>query len=99
MSLKLGKLYNHQKDVLDGTEHKFSIEHDYTTLPIAFDLRTIRLPPILDQLSIGSCGANQISNILRYCLQKEKFNDFQPSRLFIYYFTRLIEGSMVTEDT
>ena len=100
-----GRIYNHKNDVLDGTEKKFGIEHhtvSVSALPKTFDLRVAFpdiIPPILDQKSIGSCASNELSNALRYCLGKEKLKIFQPSRLFIYYFTRLYEGSPLGEDT
>lgn len=105
MTSRLGKIYNHKKDVLDGTEHKFGVEHftvDTATLPSSFDLRTqfpSVIPPILDQQSLGCCGGNEISNALRFAVGKEGFTEWQPSRLFIYYFTRLLEGSPIDQDT
>jgi hypothetical protein len=71
------------------------------TLPPTFDLRTgrIKVPLVLDQGPIGACGPNEISNALRFCLSSQRLADFQPSRLFIYFFARLVDGSPVTEDT
>lgn len=101
---RLDRKYNLKQPVSTGNEQKFCIEHhtSTSTLPSTFDLRTafpnISLP-ILDQLSLGACCANEISNAMRFCLEKEKLHVFQPSRLFIYYFGRLFEGSDVHQDT
>lgn len=57
------------------------------------------VPAILDQGNLGACVSNEVSNALRYCLLKYKNFDFQPSRLFIYYFARLLDGAPLTEDT
>lgn len=70
-------------------------------LPITFDLRSrsIKVPAVLDQGAIGSCAPNQLSNALRFCLASQKLLEFQPSRLFIYFFARLVDGSPLTQDT
>lgn len=58
-----------------------------------------KMPPVLDQESIGSCAANACSNALRFCLGREGIAEFQPSRLFIYYQTRRVMGVPLDEDT
>lgn len=98
------RIYNLIIDKPDDRDIVFQAEKlrvDVTKLPPSYDLRSTGfVPPILDQGTLGSCGPNQISNALRFCLKKLKAPaDFQPSRLFIYYFTRLLEGSSLTEDT
>jgi C1A family cysteine protease len=57
------------------------------------------MPPILDQGSLGTCGPCQLSNALRYCSSKmrDAMND-QPSRLFIYFFARMLDGTPVAQD-
>jgi C1A family cysteine protease len=60
-----------------------------------------QLPPPLDQGDLGACASNAASNGLRLRLRLEPGQpDFQPSRLFIYYTTRvLVEGSPADQDT
>lgn len=99
-----GRKYNLIKDRPDERDIVFQPERlrvDLSTLPPSYDLRvTGAVPPILDQGSLGSCGPNQISNSLRFCLKKLKSSvDFQPSRLFIYYFARLTDKLPLTEDS
>jgi C1A family cysteine protease len=54
------------------------------------DLRTTGLmPDVLNQGNLGSCAANATSNALKYLLNKQKLPVFQPSRLYIYYNTRV----------
>ena len=94
-------IYNHQKDTKDERDFKFHLHNSLTQvdkLPSSVDLRRGWLPDVLDQSSLGSCTANATSNALRFLLKKENKVDYQPSRLFIYYFTRLIEGT-VNEDS
>nr|WP_228731331.1 C1 family peptidase [Clostridium zeae] len=62
-------------------------------MPKSIDLRD-KMPPIYDQGELGSCTANA------GCANKSYFinNRVQPSRLFLYYKERLIEGT-VYEDS
>lgn len=107
MSRKLqnpsGRIFNLQPDTPDERDYMFKAEklnvHN-VELPVSYDLRITKcIPSILDQGSLGSCGPNQISNSMRYCLKKNKLTDFQPSRLYLYYFTRLFSGSPIDQDT
>jgi C1A family cysteine protease len=97
--------YNLKPAILTGNEKMFKLEHHSLkgiVLPVKFDLRTTFpgcVPPILNQGQLGSCAANQISYSMRFCLAKQKLSIFQPSRLYIYYFGRLFEGSDVHQDT
>jgi hypothetical protein len=59
-------------------------------LPPAFSLRP-KAPPILDQLSIGSCGPTALCDAMRFLCGKPL------SVLFSYYLTRAREG-YITED-
>ena len=95
-------IYNHRRDPVDERDHKFHLklpQIEAKALPTHVDLRTSGfIPPVLDQSSLGSCTANATSNALRFLLKKEKLQDWSPSRLFIYYYSRLIEGT-VSEDS
>ena len=93
-------IYNHIPDPVDERDHKFSIVHAPAVLPSHFDLRPLHnVPAILDQQNLGSCAPNEISEAMKYCLKEEGTNVFQPARLYIYYFARLLDGSSVEEDT
>jgi C1A family cysteine protease len=96
-------IYNHVKDKVNSRDLIFSSEHfqaGSAVLPKVFDLRTTDfVPAILDQGKLGTCAANEISNALRYCLDKELALKFQPSRLYLYYFGRLLDGSPTDQDT
>ena len=50
------------------------------------------LPPVYNQLKIGSCTASAACAALRYAYRKysgKPYEDFQPSRLFAYYYSRI----------
>lgn len=89
--------YHCRRDLPDPRDQVF-MRVAGVNLPEIFEL-TEFLPPVLNQGSLGSCVSNQVSNALRYCLNKEKQLIFQPSRLFIYYFGRLIQNSDLNQDT
>lgn len=62
-------------------------------LPARKSLRS-RCPSVLDQGALGSCTANAIGNAFHFVVHKDKGGTFRPSRLFIYYNERLIEGTV-----
>jgi C1A family cysteine protease len=63
-------------------------------LPKKVDLSP-QCPPIWNQGSLGSCTAHAIAAALEFDQQKQQFADvFVPSRLFIYYNERKMEGTV-----
>ena len=63
-------------------------------LPPKVDLRS-QCPPVYDQGNLGSCTANAIGAAIHYERRKQKLTpDFAPSRLFIYYNERAMEGTI-----
>ena len=65
-----------------------------STLPVKVDLRP-DCPPVFDQGALGSCVSNSISAAHWFDqIKQKKANIFTPSRLFIYYNTRVIEGTV-----
>lgn len=64
------------------------------SLPPAVDLRQ-NCPPVYDQGQLGSCTGNGVAGALQFDALKERLQDTStPSRLFIYYNERAIEGSV-----
>ena len=58
------------------------------------------MPAPLDQGALGSCASNAASNSLRRLLHKAGLREWQPSRLYMYYNTRVnIEGAPAGQDT
>ena len=58
---------------------------------------TSQCPPVYDQGQLGSCTANAIGAAFEFELLKQKLPDFIPSRLFIYYNERAMEGTIDTD--
>ncbi|MDQ6651014.1 MAG: C1 family peptidase [Actinomycetota bacterium] len=85
--------YGWVPDLPDARDHLFSAPGPtLATLPPAVDLRP-GCPPVYDQGQLGSCTANAIGGALEFDLLKQGLADLMPSRLFIYYNERAIEGS------
>ena len=62
-------------------------------LPPLVDMRGL-CPPVYDQGELGSCTANAIGGAIEFDQMKQALTDvFVPSRLFIYYNERVIEGT------
>lgn len=65
-------------------------------LPKIADLRT-HCPPVYDQGKLGSCTANAIAGHLDFLRHKQGEPLIFPSRLFIYYNERLMEGTVESD--
>jgi len=85
-------------DLPDARDHVYSAPIPLLgAMPASIDLRS-SCPPVLDQGQLGSCTANSIANAHRFDQMKQnKGQSFAPSRLFIYYNERDMEGT-VNED-
>ena len=57
------------------------------------DLRD-ECPPLYDQGNLGSCTANAIAGAYEFDQTRQGLPDFMPSRLFIYYNERTLEGTV-----
>ncbi len=87
-------------DLPDARDHVYSAPIPLLgAMPPKADLRSA-CPPVLNQGQLGSCTANAISNAHRFdqLKQSKAKTSFQPSRLFIYYNEREMEGT-VNEDS
>jgi C1A family cysteine protease len=62
-------------------------------LPPSVDLRS-EFSPVYDQGQLGSCTANAIAGAIEFDQRKQGTKEFTPSRLFIYYNERAMEGTV-----
>jgi C1A family cysteine protease len=84
-------------DVPDQRDHLYAAPPRYlAALPAKTDLRR-RCPPVYDQGNLGSCTANAIAAAVEFDRIKQGLPDFVPSRLFIYYNERKIEGTVAID--
>ena len=97
------KKYGWIPDLPDARDRKFLAPNNFLTrltLPSSVDLRA-KMPAIYDQGELGSCTANAVSGICQYTEMNEgavaKQPVVQPSRLFVYFNTRVLEGTWQTD--
>jgi C1A family cysteine protease len=83
--------YGWKRDLPDARD--LMLRLTVARLPEKVDLRS-KCPAVYDQGEIGSCTANAIAGALEFDLIKEGLEPFTPSRLFIYYNERAIEGTI-----
>jgi C1A family cysteine protease len=89
--------YGWRPDKPDQRDHKFINMMDAAHLPGYVDLRSYACPVIYDQGNLGSCTGQAIAGAVEYDIIRQDIPTFIPSRLFIYYNERALEGT-VNED-
>jgi len=91
--------YGWIRDLPDLRDHLYATPPEFLVkLPSSVDLRS-QCPAVYDQGQLGSCTANAIAAALEFDqMKEEQSNVFVPSRLFIYYNERVMEGT-VNEDS
>lgn len=85
-----------RRQSLDSRDHTYAAPpHVVGHLPDMVDLRP-QMPPIFDQLTLGSCVANAVACLLQFERMKRSLPEGKhvPSRLAIYYGARQIEGAV-----
>jgi C1A family cysteine protease len=55
------------------------------------------MPPVYDQGQLGSCTGNAIAGAMEYESDRQGLRDVVPSRLFIYYNERALEGTVSSD--
>lgn len=99
LGLKKKRKYGCRKDKHDHRDILFMSPSPevIVKLPEVVDLRD-KCPPVYTQGKLGSCTANALGATIDYILMN-KNNDveYMPSRLFIYYNEREIEGNIARD--
>lgn len=90
--------YGWVRDLPDMRDVLYAAPPDVAgALPPSVDLRSGFQAPY-DQGTLGSCTANAIAGALQFLEQKEgERSPVMPSRLFIYYNERALEGSVASD--
>lgn len=92
--------YGWIRDLPDQRDHLYAVPPTLLpALPSAVDLRP-KCPPVYDQGQIGSCTANAIGAAHEFTQMLEGLaapSPFTPSRLFIYYNERTMEGTVASD--
>jgi len=84
-----------KRDLPDFRDRVLAIPHTKkSVVPTSVDLRPKEHFDIYDQGHLGSCTANAICAAFHFEQVRQGVNDFTPSRLFVYYNERAMEGSI-----
>jgi C1A family cysteine protease len=96
--IRIGR-YGWKPDLPDHRDFLFAAAPAHAAaLPAKVDLRP-HCPPVYDQGQIGSCTANAIAGAIEFEQIKQGLPEFTPSRLFIYYNERILEGTSPSVDS
>jgi C1A family cysteine protease len=71
----------------------FNARVEAAALPANVDLRP-HCPPVYDQGQLGSCTGNGWAGAAEFLLLRQGYQDFAPSRLFIYYNERVLDNDV-----
>jgi C1A family cysteine protease len=85
--------YGWIRDFPDSRDRLYQLPRKVGALPPSIDLRP-GCPALYDQGDLGSCTANAIGAAIEFDQMKQKLPVATPSRLFIYYNERAIEGTI-----
>jgi C1A family cysteine protease len=88
------RYYGWKRDKEDTRDYPYKASSRViAALPTSVDLRS-NCPPVYDQGQLGSCTANAIAGAIEFDQIKQGKTPFTPSRLFIYYNERAMEGDV-----
>jgi C1A family cysteine protease len=93
----IGRKYGYRRGLKIAPRVRFAARMGAApaSLPPSVDLRdTPFMPPVYDQGQLGSCTANAIASAIQFIVRKQGLPDIMPSRLFIYYNERAMEGTV-----
>jgi C1A family cysteine protease len=85
--------YGWVRDLPDARDLMYAAPRFAKGLPTSIDLRP-KCPPVYDQGQLGSCTGNGIAGAIEFDRLKLGKKTFTPSRLFIYYNERVMEGDV-----
>jgi C1A family cysteine protease len=85
--------YGWRPDLPDARDYRKPLVANANALPPRVDLRPL-MPPVYDQGAAGSCVGNAVAAAVQFTRRRANATpDFTPSRLYIYYNARLLEGA------
>lgn len=93
---KLHKGYGWKPGLPKQAHPLYMARVEAAALPPLVDMRP-ECPPVYDQGDLGSCTGNTFAGMGEFLLMKQKLPTFVPSRLFIYWNERALDGD-VPED-
>lgn len=95
--MPIHRSYGWIPDLPDHRDHLYAAAPAILAqLPASEDLRA-GCPPVYDQGNLSSCTANAIAGAIEFDQAKQGVKLFTPSRLFIYYNERKLEGDAASD--
>ena len=91
------RYYGARRDRPDRRDFKVRFQHEEIPTDETVDLCEY-VDHVYNQGHLESCTANAVCAAYMIDLQKQKLNNFDPSRLFLYYNTRKAEGTQGKND-
>ena len=85
--------YGGKPDLPDRRDYTYAPPPDGKTLPRLVDLRG-QCPPVYHQGKLNCCTGNAIAGAIVFDQRRQGIKQFVPSRLFIYYNERVLEGTV-----
>lgn len=92
--MKTNRKYGWHPSIPDKRNRRFL--RAPVALPAAVDW-TLKLPPCYDQGQLGSCVENAIAGAVQFLQAMKPEPLVMPSRLFMYYNVRLMEGTVESD--
>ena len=97
LSVRKIKRYGWIPDIPDQRDFLYAAPAPFqSSIPAMVDLSP-QCPAPYDQGQLGSCTANAIAGAIEFDQKKSGMPEFIPSRLFIYYNERSIEGTVSSD--
>jgi len=98
-SIRTVKRMGWKPDVPDFRDRVLELpSHQRASLPPKVDLRPAENFEVYDQGHLGSCTANAIGGAFHFAMVQEGLKqDWRPSRLFVYYNERDMEGTVAQD--
>ena len=93
---RFAKKYGWRPSIQDHRDHIYGVTVIPTGIPAFIDLRD-QCPPVYNQKETNSCTAHAISAAFAFDYSKQKLGTINPSRLFIYYNERILEGTTASD--
>jgi C1A family cysteine protease len=97
MAITKNRRYGWAPDLPDHRDYVYTLRNLGQQLPAKVDLHA-HCSPVYDQGNLGSCTANALAGALDFERKRQDLAFLYPSRLFIYYNERVIEGT-VSQDS
>lgn len=95
MPMPIPRRHGWTRDLPDHRDRRFGLTY-LADRPATVDLRPLCCP-VYDQGALGSCTAHAIAAALRFLRKKQGLPDLPPSRLFVYFWERMLEGTVESD--